>query len=554
MKKSVQFLIACLLLLSFVSVKAQVTVFSSNLETWSGNVPVGLVGVKTNLLASQINPYTVSAYSPVTAVKLENTTTSIKRFTTLAHSVTNGTVYTVTYWVRGHGDIKVGLFDGRSTGSGYFYNSTYTTINSSSWTQQTATVTAATDTSKAEFIFGIKNTLADIDHLQIDDIVITRPGTPDPTISIYSPADGSTLYSADVPVAFDVNEFVVGNPGTGIDGHIHYYLDANPLVMQYSTLPIMLTSLAAGPHTIILQLVDNSHLPLVPNKADTLNFTVDLTLPNPQTIHDIQYTTASPANSPFNNTLTSTTGIVTGVAPAGYFIQDLTGMWNGIYVYDNLHHPAIGDNVSLTGTIKEYYGYTEFTGIVGFTVLSTGQTLPLPTTVNGADIVDTIAGEAYEGVLVKIGDVPCSKIANSYGEWQVFDGDSANVDDLMFHYTPVLGTHYDITGIIYLTFGQDFIEPRDSNDVQIHTGINELSAASANISVYPNPAADVLFVSNMSGATSLKITNLLGSTIKDVSVKGDDAKVNVENLSSGIYVLTLIKENKVIAAKKFSIE
>jgi hypothetical protein len=556
MKKIITLSIISILTLFCFAVKAQVTIVSNDFETWNGNVPVGMVGAKTNLLAANINPYTVSAHSPTQACKLENTTTSLKRFTTQPHTVTNGTVYTVTYWVRGHGDIKVGLFDGRSTGSGYYYNSTYTTINSSTWAQQTATVTAATDTAKAEFIFAVKNTNADIDHLQIDDILITRPGTPDPTISIYTPVEGSTQYSADVPVAFNVSEFVVGNPGTGIDGHINYTVDGGSVQSQYTVLPINLTGLAAGVHQVILQLVDTNNVALTPNKADTVNFTVDLTLPNAQTIHDIQYSTATPANSPFINTLTTTSGIVTAVAPAGYFIQDVTGMWNGIYVYDNLHHPVIGDNVTLTGTVKEFYGYTEFTAITGFTVVSSGNTLPAPTTITGVNIADTTVGEAYEGVLVTISDAPCSNTNHvaSYGEWQVFSGDSANIDDLMFHYVPTLATHYDVTGVVYLTFSIDFIEPRDANDVQVHLGINELSSTSANVNVYPNPTTDFLFVSNTYGATSVKISNLVGETVKEIAINGDDVKINLGNLTTGVYIITLQNKNEIIAAKKFTKE
>ncbi|MFH0864655.1 MAG: T9SS type A sorting domain-containing protein [Bacteroidota bacterium] len=544
MKKIITLSIISILTLFFFAGKAQVTVFSNNLETWVGNVPVGMVGAKTNLIAASINPYTVSAHSPTTAVKLENTTTSIKRFTTQSLTVTNGTTYTITYWVRGHGDIKLGLYDGS-----YIYNSTYTSINSSSWTQMTGTVTASADTSTAEFIFGIKNTVADIDHLQIDDIVITRPGVANPTISIYTPTDGATLYSADVPVAFDVSEFVVGNLGTGSDGHINYTIDGGAAQSQFTILPINLTGLSAGVHQVILQLVDTTDVALTPNKSDTVNFTIDLTLPNPQPIHNIQLTAASPANSPYMNMVVTTSGIVTAVAPAGYFIQDGTGMWNGIYIYDDLHTPAIGDSITLTGTVKEYYGYTEFASITGFTVHSSGNTLPAPITVTGPNINDTIAGEPYEGVLVKIFNAECTKLPNNYGEWTVFDTDSAFVDDLMYHFTPVLSTHYDVTGIIYLTYGTDFIEPRDAADVVIGTGLSEISSNSINI--YPNPVSDIIYINNADGFKLAKITNLLGRDILQIPVNSANISADISNLPNGIYFVSLINKNGIQSTKKF---
>lgn len=546
MKKIISLSIISILTLFFFAGKAQVTVFSNNLETWNGNVPVGLVGAKTTVPASNINPYTISAHSPSTSCKLENTTSTHMRFSTQAIHVTSGTVYTVSYWVRGHGDIRLGLFDGRA-GNGYATYGTYTTVNSSSWAQITETVTAATDTAKAEFILSFRNTNADIDHLQVDDIVITRPGIANPSIIIYSPAEGATIYSADVPVAFDVSEFVVGNPGTGIDGHINYTIDGGAAQSHYTILPINLTGLSAISHQVILQLVDNSDAALTPNKADTVNFTVNLTLPNPQTIHAIQYSTSTPANSPFVNTVTSTSGIITAVAPTGYFMQDGTGSWNGIYVYDNLHHPVIGDNVAITGTVKEYYGYTEFASLTGFTILSSGQALPAPTTVTGANIADTTAGEAYEGVLVEIINASCTKIANSYGEWTVFDTDSAFIDDLMFHYTPILGTHYDVTGVIYLTFGADFIEPRDAADVQIHSGINEMTQN--NFSVYPNPVSSTLFVKDLENVSNIEVADITGRILLNNKVSGTTASIGMSNLSEGTYFVRFINNGVVVSAK-----
>jgi hypothetical protein len=354
-----------------------------------------------------------------------------------------------------------------------------------------------------------------------------------------------------------VVNFIVGNPGTGIDGHVHYYLDGGAAVMQYTTAPIALTGLTAGSHTLITQLVDNSHLPLVPNVADTVTFNIDLTLPNPQTIYNIQYSTATPPNSPFINQVTSTSGLITGVASTGYFMQDGTGIWNGIYVYDNTHSPAIGDSVTITGIVKEYFGFTEFTTISGFTIHSSGHTLPAPTIITAANIQDTTVGEAYEGVLVKIINATCSLIPSNfgtYGEWTVNDGDSCHVDDLIYHYVPTLGTHYDITGPVYLGYHNYFILPRDANDVQVHVGINELSMMSANVSVYPNPTADYIFISNLYGATSVKISNLLGETVKEIAITGDEAKINVGNLTTGVYIITLQNKNKIIAAKKFSKE
>ena len=87
-----------------------------------------------------------------------------------------------------------------------------------------------------------------------------------------------------------------------------------------------------------------------------------VTLPPPTLvdIYDIQYTTDISGDSPETGNIVTTRGVVTGVigfgADAGrFFIQDGSGPWTGIYVYDTTP-VTLGDSVEVTGTITEYFG------------------------------------------------------------------------------------------------------------------------------------------------------------------------------------------------------
>ena len=94
-----------------------------------------------------------------------------------------------------------------------------------------------------------------------------------PSIEITSPSEGATVYSPDVTVEFDVQNFNVGTSGNeGVDGHIHYQYVGGDAGMHYSGDPIELTDLTDGEYTLSLWLVDNSHQPLDPNVSDTVNF------------------------------------------------------------------------------------------------------------------------------------------------------------------------------------------------------------------------------------------------------------------------------------------
>lgn len=102
---------------------------------------------------------------------------------------------------------------------------------------------------------------------------------PYPGITITAPDEGSVSTSADVTVEFVVVNWVIGNPGDpGIEGHIHWTLDAADQPMKFDTDPIELIGLADGDHTVILRLVDNDHVDLDPLRSDTVTFNVNTTI------------------------------------------------------------------------------------------------------------------------------------------------------------------------------------------------------------------------------------------------------------------------------------
>jgi PKD repeat protein len=122
--------------------------------------------------------YTANVHGGASACQLINTTSSNNRLTTKAISVVGGQAYTIKFWVRGHGDCRAGLWDGQGTGGdNYLYDDQVIKLNSDTWTQQTFLVEAPATADNAEFIILVRNTNADKDHLQFDDVEITGGGT-----------------------------------------------------------------------------------------------------------------------------------------------------------------------------------------------------------------------------------------------------------------------------------------------------------------------------------------------------------------------------------------
>ena len=180
------------------------------------------------------------------------------------------------------------------------------------------------------------------------------------------------------------------------------------------------------------------------------------------TIYEIQ---GQAASSPYDGQEVETTGIVTGISDSadGYYIQDGAGAWNGVFVYDNANTPAIGDEVTITGEVQEYYELTEIGYIDAFNVNSQGNALP------DAEILSVPDAnmEDYEGVFIRVENLTVTELPNQYGIWATEDGNGNEllVDDDMFSYTPSMGEQLTLVGIMNFSFDERKLNPRSMEDI-----------------------------------------------------------------------------------------
>jgi len=211
-------------------------------------------------------------------------------------------------------------------------------------------------------------------------------------------------------------------------------------------------------------------------------------LPEPATttaIYDIQYV-ADPETddaSPLNGQEVTISGVVTaefwGSDQYRYMhVQDAEGPWNGIvcFEYDgwadfewvddsgnSVPGPAEGDQVTLTGTVEEYYNLTELASITSGIVHGPADEMISPSTVAVGDI-----GEAYEGCLIEVQDVTVSDPDLGYGEWEFTDGtNSARCDDKWdyFYYPETNQELASIVGVLDYSYSNYKLQPRLARDV-----------------------------------------------------------------------------------------
>jgi len=280
------------------------------------------------------------------------------------------------------------------------------------------------------------------------------------------------------------------------------------------------------------------------------------------TIFQIQYSTTGP--SPLVGLEVQTSGIVTATNEYGYFIQDGSGAWNGISIYNYSYNPQLGDSLIIAGTVAEYFDKTELSDISFYEVQSVNNDLPeaviLPT-----GYVDQ---ESYEGVLVKVENAECIDYNATYGEWIVDDGSGEiMINDLMFAFIPVPGEFYDITGIVDYSYSNFKIEPRGENDVIVSSSSIDETILHIQIELfnYPNPfnpETTIRFTTeNIEKNTKLVIYNLKGQKIKQFSIFNNQSSIIWDGIDdsgipvgSGIYFYKLksgeySKTNKMLLLK-----
>ena len=90
----------------------------------------------------------------------------------------------------------------------------------------------------------------------------------------------------------------------------------------------------------------------------------------------------------------------------------------------------------------------------------------------------------------------------------------------------------------------------------IRTSIQETALGTENnikdalsISVYPNPATDIITIKTPTKIKEIKAINILGQVTIDQN--GPSEKLNISSLKSGIYILKIMQENGSIATKRF---
>ena len=244
--------------------------------------------------------------------------------------------------------------------------------------------------------------------------------------------------------------------------------------------------------------------------------------------------------SPLIEQIVTVQGIVTAANDFSYFIQNGSGAWNGIYIYDNTNLPTVGDDVILEGEVSEYYDLTEISNITYFETVSSGNELPAVVIVESG--VLGASGEPYEGCLVQIVNAVCTNPDADFGQGYFNDSSGdCMVDDMLYMPDPawVIDEYYSITGVLTYSYDEYKIEPRDASDVSIGMAVGTIELISVNL--YPNPTIDAInFTLNTAAIASVYDVN--GRLVFTENVNEGNNTIDVSGLRAGSYRIDCVSD------------
>lgn len=388
---------------------ANAQLVESGFEDWTEGVPNGWGGSRSHTTGITVEQVTENVHGGSSALRINVPGSDHRRYTTQPVTVEDGVEYTVSFWVRGAGQIRVGLFDDRTSGSGYAGYTPYVTATDT-WTQVTQTITAANSTDIAEFILSCRNTVAP-EHLVVDDVTISAGGTVT-EVSIYdiqytTNANGNSPYAGQV----------VSTSGIVTASYITYN-DQNEPQYRYTYLQD-----GTGPWTgiVIFDYYSNNNVANIGDAVTVMaqvqefngltelaaiqSFTVTATgqpLPAPLVVE-----TGDLASEALESVLVQVVNATCTEAPGGanfgkYKVNDGSGdAVVGKVIYTTTPEPTVGQVLNVTGVVSFAFGEynlqprfaedVEFaTAVAEVGALSTATLFPNP----AADVVTVDLGAA----------------------------------------------------------------------------------------------------------------------------------------------------------------
>ena len=274
---------------------------------------------------------------------------------------------------------------------------------------------------------------------------------------------------------------------------------------------------------------------------------------NANQITPIQEVQGQGTESPLFGQQLTLAGRITANFDNTFYIQDASSERSGICVYNSLKTGKVGDSVVVRGKVTEYSTLTELTDIDYFYNFGNNKIIE-PVAISTDQL-----NEDFEGMLVKLENVTFAdggsiiQSTNSVYSFYDEDGQSVLYSDrngrLPGEKLPADRT--TVIGIVSQYQGNYQLLARDITDLSTHTNSTLHQRAQKDVTIYPNPAGNRLFLSTAFNVESVSVYSANGQ-LKLIHA-GNVTQIDVSQLDQGIYFLRIETSRQEFINKKFII-
>ncbi|WP_053976943.1 T9SS type A sorting domain-containing protein [Mangrovimonas xylaniphaga] len=380
-------------------------------------------------------------------------------------------------------------------------------------------------------------------------------GSTAPSLTILSPSNGEEFIpgTTSVTLSISVQNFVVGNPGEGIDGHIHWTIDngegAVSQPMKYDTDDVSITVTNGGEYVVEMILVDNNHAPISPVVSATVEFDVEEIM-QVENLAALRDDVLANGDEHYYELLSTPTITYTRTFRNQKYIQDASA---GILIDDNAGIITTsfteGNGISgLVGQAIEYNGVLELVPMQDASV-ATGSAVT-PEIVTIATLLTN--WEDYESELVEIVDATFTDAGATFASasnYDLSDGSTINFRT-NFSEADYIGTTIPSGAVPVVALVNEFngtpqITSRSLMDMTL--SVNQFE--NLEFSLYPNPTNSgfVTISTAYQGDISVTVLDMLGKNVFNSEVL--NGQLNVSTLAPGLYLLKLEQNNASVTKK-----
>jgi len=223
------------------------------------------------------------------------------------------------------------------------------------------------------------------------------------------------------------------------------------------------------------------------------------------------------------------TGVITNGGELGTirYLQDSTG---GIAAYSYTMAPNVnrGDEVTVTGVLKDYNGLLELDPVSNYTVNSTGNPLPAPIVVTPNQF-----GETYEALILQIDNATFDNPGGTFSGNTNYDITAAGQTGEVRVNTasPLVGQviptgTVTVLGIMSQYFSTYQLLIRDGNDIIPTASINITSPLM--VDNITNSTFDLFWTTDVAGSTEIYYGNTPALELGHMSVPGDTVDHSIQ--------------------------